>query len=142
MTLTFEGTIVVPLADPEDAERTASALAPRLESTATVTLVNVIEKAGGGIDKAPMGQRQEYAEEIFEAAHGALADAPGDLETDVLYGTDVVETVFDGAQEKNADAIAFIPRSGNRLTELLTGDVARRLVREASVPVVSLPQQT
>lgn len=140
MTLRFDGRIIVPAADPDDAERTAASLVPRLGATSTVVVVHVIEKAGGGIDKAPMAQRKEYAETVFERARGPLEATDATVETEILFGTDVVETVFEGAEEWNADAIAFIPREGRRITELLTGDVARRLIREASIPVVALPQ--
>ncbi|RQH00702.1 universal stress protein [Natrarchaeobius oligotrophus] len=141
MTLTFDGTVVVPVADPDDGERTTASLAPYLTETSTVVVVNVIEKAGGGIDKAPMGQRKEYAEKIYERAQRSLEESPASVEYDTLYGTDVVETVFDEATDRNADAVAFTPREGNRLAELLTGDVARRMVKEATIPVVALPQQ-
>ena len=140
MTLSFDGRIVVPAADPDDAERTATALAPRLDPTSTVIFVHVIEKAGGGIDKAPLESRKEYAQKVFDRARGPLEATEATVETELLYGTDVVETIFEGADEWDADAIAFIPREGSRITELLTGDVSRRLVREASIPVVALPQ--
>ncbi|MEY7849402.1 universal stress protein [Natrarchaeobius sp. A-rgal3] len=140
MTLTFDATVVVPVADPDDGERTTRGLEPHLASTSTVVVVNVIEKAGGGIDKAPMEQREEYAEEMFDRAREALANSPATVETETLYGTDIVETVFDAARDRDADAVVFNPREGNRIAELLTGDVARRMVKEASVPVVALPQ--
>ncbi len=140
MTLTFDDTVIVPLADPDDGERTGRALAPYLEPSSTVVLINVIEKGGGTIDKAPMERRKEYAEEIYERGREALADSPATVETATLFGTDVVETIFEAAKEREADAVVFNPRKGNRIAELLTGDVARRLVREAKVPVVSLPK--
>jgi len=140
MTLTFDDTVIVPLADPDDAERTATALGRYLEPSSTVVVVNVIEKGGGAIDKAPMERRKEYAEEIYERAREALADSPATVETATLFGTDVVETIFEAAKEREADAVVFNPRKGNRIAELLTGDVARRLVREAKVPVVALPK--
>lgn len=140
MTLTFDGTVVVPVADPDDSERTARAVAPHVTPSSRVVVVNVIEKAGGAPDKASMEQREKYADEMFEQARQALAETPAPVETDVLYGTDVVERIFDEARDRNADAVAFTAREGNRLAELLTGDVARRMVKEASVPVVALPQ--
>ncbi|WP_121744750.1 universal stress protein [Natronorubrum halophilum] len=140
MTLTFEGTILVPAADPDDGERTAEALAPYLASTSSVVIVNVIEKAGGAPDKASMDQREEYAEEIFERTRRPLESTNAAIETDVLYGTDIVERIFAEAEARDVDAVVFTPRKSNRFAELLTGNVARRLVKEASVPVVALPQ--
>ena len=140
MTMHFDGPVIVPAADPDDGERTARALAPRLGSSSTAVVVHVVEKAGGGIDKAPMGAQEDVATDIFERARGPLESAGATVETDILYGTDIVETIFDGARERDADAVAFVPREGNRIAELLTGDVARRMVKEASIPVVVLPQ--
>lgn len=140
MPLTFDETVLVPVADPDDAERTAAAVASRLTPESTVVLVNVIEKAGGAPDKASVEQREAYAEEIFDRARRELASAPGTVDTKILYGTDVVECIFEEARERDAAAVAFSPREGNRLVELLTGDIARRMVKEASVPVVALPQ--
>lgn len=48
--------------------------------------------------------------------------------------------MFETAEGQGADAVAFVAREGNRLSELLTGDVARRFVKEAPVPVVALPE--
>ncbi|WP_137291630.1 universal stress protein [Natronorubrum halophilum] len=140
MTLTFDGTILVPVADPDDGEQTAMALAPHLTPTSSVIVVNVIEKAGGAPDKASMEQREEYADEIFERARRPLEETDATVDTAVLYGTDVVKRIFTEAEDHNADAVVFTARKGNRLAELLTGDVARRIVKEASVPVVTLPQ--
>lgn len=139
MTLSFDGTVIVPAASPDDGERTAAALAEYLTPASSVIVVNVIEKGGGVPDKASMEQREEYADEIFERVRRVLESTDATVETDVLYGTDVVERIFTEATERNADTVVFTPRKGNRLAELLTGDVARRLIKEASVPVVALP---
>ena len=139
MTLSFDGPILVPVADPEDGARTAAALVPYLADSSRVIVVNVVEKAGGAPDKASTEQREEYAEQIFERARGALEATDAAVETDVLYGTDVVDRIFAEAGDRDVDAVVFTAREGNRLAELLTGDVARRLVKEASVPVVALP---
>lgn len=141
MTLAFDGTVLVPVADPDDGERTATALVPYLTPTSSVVVVNVIEKAGGAPDKASVEQREEYAEDIFERTRSGLESTDASVETDVLYGTDVVERIFDEATERDVDAVVFTAREGNRLAELLTGDVARRMVKEAAVPVVALPQR-
>ncbi|ADD03629.1 UspA domain protein [Natrialba magadii ATCC 43099] len=142
MTLTFDGTVLVPAADPKDGKRTAEALTPHLDTDSRVVLVNVIEKGGGTIDKAPMEQRKEYANEIFEEARKPLVDSPATIESETLFGTDIVKTIFDAAGEHDADAVVFTARKGNRIAELLTGDVARRLVKEGTIPAVALPQVT
>lgn len=140
MTLSFDGTMVVPAADPDDGERTARALAPRMEPGSRAVVVYVVEKAGGAPDKTSVEQSEEYAADVFDAARGPLEGSDGAIETEILYGTDIVETIFDAAEERNADGVVFVPRESNRLAELVTGDVAQKLVKEGSVPVVSLPQ--
>lgn len=141
MTLTFEGTVVVPAADPDDGRRTAAALSPYLGEDGRAIVVYVVEKAGGGIDKTSVAQSEEYATDVFAEATAVLEGASGTVETEVLYGEDVVEAIFDAAGDHGADAVAFVARDGNRISELLTGDLARRLVKEAAVPVVALPGQ-
>lgn len=139
MTLTFDGTVIVPVADPDDGERTATAIRPYLTPESMVIAVNVIEKAGGAPDKASVEQREEYAAEIFERTTAALDASAAAVETEVRYGVDVVEQIFEAAAVHEADAVAFVPREAGRFTKLLTGDVARRMVTEAAVPVVALP---
>ena len=141
MTLSFDGPVLVPVANPEDGERTATALAPHLTDSSRVIVVNVIEKAGGAPDKASVEQLEEYAAEIFERARPPLEATAATVETEILYGTDVVERIFSEATDRDVDAVAFVPREGKRLTDLLTGDLSRRMVKEASVPVVALPQE-
>lgn len=140
MVLTLDGTVIVPVADPDDSERTARAVTTVVAPGSTVIVVNVIEKAGGAPDKASVEQREAYAEEMFDRARRALEETDVVVETKILYGSDIVEVIFAETDDRNADAIAFIAREGNRLAELLTGDIARRMVKEASVPVVALPQ--
>lgn len=139
MSLTFNGPIVLPVADPDDATRTAEAIVPYLDDAHAVIVVYVVEKADGAPDQAPMEQLEGYAENLFANARGPLEAAGVPVETDVRYSSDVVEGIFDAAIEHGAEAVAFVPREGNRLVELLTGDVARRLVREAAVPAIGLP---
>ena len=131
--------VVLPLASEEDATETAEALRPHLGDVERVVAVHVIEKAGGGIDKAPKAQREEDAETILRLVEEALRDEVA-VETDVRYGTDVVDALFEAAADHDATAVLFTAREGNRFVQLLAGDTARRLVTEATVPVVALPQ--
>jgi nucleotide-binding universal stress UspA family protein len=128
--------VLLPVASEEDAETSARAL--ERQDYGEVTLVNVIEKAGGAMDKAGVEQRELEAEEMFEAARAVLGDVP----TEIRYGTDVVETIFDAADDVDATAVVVTPRGGNRFVRLITGDVALRLVTETDLPVVVLPDST
>ncbi|GGN97408.1 MULTISPECIES: universal stress protein [Haloarcula] len=125
--------VVVPVASEDDAETSARALAR--QSYGEAVFVHVVEKAGGAPDKAGVEQRELEAEEMFEAARAVL----GDVETDIYYGTDVVETIFDAAEDVDASAVVVVPRGGNRLVQMVTGDVALRLVTRNDRPVVVLP---
>jgi nucleotide-binding universal stress UspA family protein len=133
-----EGLLARPLlavANAPDAEASARALAPYVGDPQRVVAVNVVEKAGGAPDKAPMEEVEAEAERAFDAVREVL----GPVETDLRYGVDVVETIIEAGREHDASAIVFTPRSGGRLVRLLTGDVALSLVTESDRPVVALP---
>jgi nucleotide-binding universal stress UspA family protein len=123
------------VANAPDAEASARALAPYVDDPERVVAVNVVEKAGGAPDKAPMEEVEAEAERAFDAIRGVL----GPVETDIRYGVDVVDTILEAGREHDASAIVFTPRSGGRLVRLLTGDVTLSLVTEADRPVVALP---
>ena len=130
--------VLVPVASEEDVEATCRALDPYLDDLERVTAVHVIEKSGGGIDKAPMGKRQEDAAE-FLATVGARIGGRVAVDTETYYGTDVAETLFEAAREAGADGIAFRARGGSRIVQLLAGDLATDLITDPTVPVISLP---
>ena len=129
--------VLVPVAEDDDARATARGLARHLSAGAQVTVVNVVEKAGGAVDKASVEQREMRATEAFEAFREALDD--GNVETQIRYGTDVADTIFAAADDVDATVIAFTPRGGSRWIRLLTGDVALDLVTQTDRPVLVLP---
>jgi nucleotide-binding universal stress UspA family protein len=130
--------VLVPIASETDAEATCAALEQYLPADSRVEVVHVIEKAGGAPDKASVEQREERAERIFDTV-AAYFDGDVDVETDVLYGTDVAETILDHAADTDAAAIAFTPRGASRWMKLLSGDVASALTQKADRPVLVLP---
>lgn len=132
--------VLVPVASSEDADATMRALRPYLRSVdGAVTVLHVIEKAGGAPDKASMEQREEQAEEIFQTARERIADPEVDFTTEIRYGTDVAETIIEAANDIDATAIVFTPRGGSRWKRLLTGDVTHSLVSNSTLPVITLP---
>ncbi|MFP8888794.1 universal stress protein [Natrialbaceae archaeon A-CW2] len=139
MAIAFDGAILVPAADPDDGEATARALAPRLGPESEILIVHVIEKGGGAPDKAPLESRKEYAQQVFGRTRAPLEDTGATIETEILYGTDVVETIYESGAERKAEAVAFVPRKANRLMEMLSGNTTRRMIREATLPVIVLP---
>jgi nucleotide-binding universal stress UspA family protein len=101
-----------------------------------VTVLHVVEKGDGAPDKTPVEQSERLADEAFAIVRERLPDATGE----VRYGTDVVETILDAAEEVDATATAFRPREGGTIARLLTGDLSARLIREAARPVIALPE--
>ncbi|MGQ3412329.1 universal stress protein [Natrinema sp. LN54] len=123
--------LVVPVVTVEDARATAAAL--KEYPCNRITVVHVVEKAGGEPDKLPLEQAQSRAEDSFAAFREIIPD----IETEITYATDVVTGINDIAVELEADAIAFRPRGGNRIVQLLAGDKALRLVTETELPVIA-----
>jgi len=135
--------ILLPVANEEDATRTCEAIIEHLSKeadTTDVVAVHVIEKADGAPDKAPLAAREEQAERIFSIVEQYSQTLGYDVETRLIYGTDVLESLFDVADEADVTSILFVPRPSGRLTRLLTGDLSSQLVLESPVPVITLPQ--
>ena len=133
---------LVPLANVEDAKSTMAALEPYLPTVDdAVIAVHVIEKAGGAPDKASVEQRERSARDIFDAARDEIGDSDVELETEILYGTDIASTIIDAAVAQNASAIVFMPRGAGRLMKLLTGDGTTPLLNEIQLPVLVLPDE-
>ncbi|WP_415381435.1 universal stress protein [Halosimplex sp. TS25] len=128
--------VVLPVAGDDDASGTARALDGY--ETGSILAVHVVEKAGGAPDKASVEQREELAEAAFTTLRAHLGDE-SDLETRILYGTDVADAIFEAADDYDASSIVISPRGGSRWVQLLTGDVALSLVTETDRPVIVLP---
>lgn len=130
--------VLLPVATEEDAETTCTALEPYLGRVERVTAVHVIEKREGAVDKAPVEKRRSDAAEYLSVVEAGLADTVA-VDTRTAFGADVVEAVLEEAAAVGATAIAFRSRGSGRITRLLSGDVATRLVTESTLPVVVLP---
>ncbi|WP_348611707.1 universal stress protein [Halobaculum rarum] len=132
--------VVVPVASDADASATAAAIAAYDAEVGEVTLVYVVEKAGGAPDKASVEQRELAAREAFDTFDAALPNVHVDRE--IVYDTDILDGILSVAADVDATAIAFTPRDGGRFVRMLTGDITLRLVTDADRPVVSLPRPT
>lgn len=142
MTHTLFQRVVLPVASPDDARATCKALLPRLHDfEGSILAVYVVEKAGGAPDKASVEQREEYARDLFTIVERELGSEGIDVETEILYGTDIAEAILDAADEYDASAIVFRPRGGSRWVKLLTGDTATNLIENTDRPVVILPER-
>lgn len=102
---------------------------------------HVIEKAGGAPDKAGIQQREEYAADVFDTFR-ELAKTDGiEIETELLYGTDIAAAIHDAADKFDASAIVFRSRGESRWLELLSGRVRAKLISNSDIPVVVLPER-
>ena len=125
---------LVAVATEDDARATARVLAPYQPDR--VTAVHVVEKGEGVPDKSPVEQSEAIAADAYHAVREVFPDAA----EHTAYGRDVAATIVAAAAEVDASAIVYRPRGGSRLTQLLAGDVATRLVSNATRPVVALPE--
>ena len=134
---------LVPVASPEDAEATYESLRPYLLETAfTPLVVHVIEKAGGAPDKAGVEQRKEYAADVFEAFTSRATTDGIEVETELLFGTDIAERIHEAADAHDVSSIVFRSRGERGWLELLSGNVRSHLIAEHDCPVVVLPDDS
>ncbi len=131
--------VVLPVASEADAKATARAAAPYVEPDTAVSVVHVVEKAGGTPDKASVEQREEVGQEITQLAADMLADTAV-TSTEILYGEDIVDAVVEHAEEIDASAVAFLPRNSGLLTRLLSGQTTVSMVTDTDLPVIVLPE--
>jgi len=125
--------VLLPVATEKDARATARQLAPY--SPDHVTALHVVEKGDGSVDKTPV----EQSEEIAEAAFAAVREEFPDADDHTAYARNVVQAIFEAAEEVDASAIAYRSRGGNRLVQFLSGDRSLKLVTQADRPVIALP---
>ncbi|AEM57022.1 universal stress protein [Haloarcula hispanica N601] len=126
--------VLLPVANEDDGLTTATALEPY--EPEQVTALHVVEKGEGVPDKTPVEQSEELAAESYAAVRTVFPDA----DDRTAYARDVVEAIFDVAEEVEASAIAYRSRGGGRLMQFLSGDLSLKLVTNAEVPVIALPQ--
>lgn len=131
---------LLPVANEDDADRTARLAFPHVAAAGGRAIVtHVIEKAGGAPDKAPLEQREEIAESIFERVRSSAEDAGVDVETELHYGTDIADTILAAADAADATAIVFTPRGGKSWWDFFSGDTRDALTSESEIPVVVFP---
>jgi len=126
--------VLLPVAHEDDALATARALEPY--DTGGVTALHVVEKGEGVPDKTPVEQSEELAGDAYAAVREVFPDA----DEHTAYGRDVVDAIFEAADEVDATAIAYRSRGGNRLLQFLSGDLSQKLVTNADRPVIALPR--
>lgn len=126
--------VLLPVANEEDALASAVELEPYDPNH--VTALHVVEKGGGVPDKTPVEQSEELASKSYDAVRTVFPDA----DDHTAYGRDVVENIFEAAEEVGASAIAYRSRGGNRIMQFISGDLSLKLVTNADRPVIALPR--
>lgn len=126
--------VLVPVANEADARETAEAL--EVFEPDDVTVMHVVEKGEGVPDKTPVAQSEALAEDLYAAFRSVFPDAA----THTTYARDVIDAIFESAEEIDATAIVFRSRGGNRLVQFLSGDHTLKLVTQATRPVIALPR--
>lgn len=143
MTTFGDGRILVPLANEDDAIRTLVALGDHVAAADShLRFLHVIEKAGGAPDKAPLPARQDQARRIFGVVREHFDGTGYEFDTELRYGTDVIDEIVAAAAEGNATAIAFVPRPGGRIAAIVSGNLTDRIVSNDRFPVIVLPDPT
>jgi nucleotide-binding universal stress UspA family protein len=132
-------TVMVPIADPDDAQETARAIRAYLGSDSEIIVTHVVPKGEGVPDKASVAQREEFAKDAYEKFLNVLAADVDRITPLTLYGRDAANTIIEGAREANATAIVFTPRGAGRWVKLITGSVSEALIRNSTIPVLVLP---
>ena len=125
---------LVPIANKDDAHKTAQAL--HQYSPGQVTVLYVVEKGGGVPDKTPVEQSEQIAADSFAVFHTFFPEA----DEHITYGRDVVEAIFAVADEIGASAIVYRSRGGNRIMHFLSGDLSLKLITQSDRPVIALPR--
>lgn len=126
--------VLLPVSNKEDARGTAQTLAPY--EPEHVTTLYVIEKGEGAPDKTPVEQSQEQAAKAFAAVRNIFPDA----DQHTAYTRNVVDAIFETADEIKASAIVYRSRGGGRIMQFLSGDISLQLVTQAACPVIALPR--
>lgn len=132
MSKSLTESIIVPIANQEDAQATATALEPY--DVGDITLLYVVEKGEGVPDKTPVEQSKQVASESFDTFKETFPEA----KTETTYQRNVVAGIIEAARDVDASAIAFRPRGGARIRQFLAGDRSLRLITEADRPVIAL----
>lgn len=127
------GHVLLPVANPDDASKTARALAEY--DPAQVTALHVVEKGGGAPDKTPVEHSRKVAEECFDTVSEVFPDA----NTETAYSESIIDGIFDTSEAVDATAIVYRSRGGGRLLHFLSGDLTLKLATRSPIPVIALP---
>jgi 4-hydroxy 2-oxovalerate aldolase len=124
--------LLVPVANPDDAERRCDALEQYLgPEVERITIVHVIERPEGYLDSASPEALEQEADQLFSYVENHLEDGP-EPDCELRYGTDTVEEIVAAADELEQAKLAILLLPGVGVADDLTE------VRELSVDVARI----
>jgi nucleotide-binding universal stress UspA family protein len=133
--------VLVPIASLEDAEATCRAVLDNIaEAGGRITATHVIDTQSDWHDMDPREYRRKLACDALDLvtrrarAHGIRVDIR------VIESQEITAAILALADEVDASAILFTPRSSGRLNSSFASGVAWTLVKTATRPVVVVPQ--
>lgn len=131
--------ILVPIASPDDAEATARALRPHLDSDTTLIVTHVTQ--GTTAETTIKTGRDQFVGATYERFVDILYRDDIEFEWATLEGREVAEALVDAVGMTEATLVAFTPRDLATWERTIAGDPGGRLIREADVPVMVFPNQ-
>ena len=134
--------VLVPLAGPDDADRTARAIRPHLDAETTLIVTHIVQGQADTAETTVKTGRDQFAQTTYETFVSLLNRSDLDLEWVTLEGREIAEALVDAVEIVDATMIAFTPRDLDAQSRLLTGDPGRRLLRDPAVPVLAVPDRS
>ena len=131
--------ILVPIADPEDAEATARALRPHLEPNTTLIVTHVVQGEAG--ETSVKKGRDQFAGATYETFSDILYRRDLQFEWVTLEAREVAEAIIDAVAMTEATLVAFTPRDIDTWSRTISGDPGGQIIRESDVPVMVFPNQ-
>lgn len=139
MTPSIFGRIFSPIAEENDVDAKCEAEVLFLEPEGAIVVVYVIEKTESTPDKSLFDAGRKQADAIFIIVQEQSTETSHDVQTELRFGTAVVDEILHVAEEFDASSICFAPRLGSRWIKLLSGDHAYWLTTETELLVLVFP---
>ncbi|MFC5279410.1 universal stress protein [Halorubrum rubrum] len=131
--------ILIPIASPDDAEATARAVRPHLDSDTTIIVTHVTQ--GTAAETTIKTGRDQFAGATYERFADILYRDDLQFEWATLEGREVAEALTDAIDMVDATLVAFTPRDMDTWERTIAGDPGGKLIREADVPVMVFPNR-
>jgi len=131
--------ILVPIANPDDAEATARAVRPHLDSDTTLIVTHVTQ--GAAAETKIKTGRDQFAGATYEKFVDILYRDDLQFEWATLEGREVAEALTDAIDMMEATLVAFTPRDMDTWERTIAGDPGGKLIRETDVPAMVFPNR-